>query len=475
LAIAGGVFVAYHKPNFIPKNGVNVTDDSSELNEQRMALDGTCEATEEMYKKTENKETEFKEADTVVENDAVETEDAVEEDKDENDVVTASPEEVSDDEECQDHHEKCEEWASIGECKTNPAYMLSKKGCRKSCLVCGTIEIDLGMEQSLGKGEMAEQIQQRLQAAKEYMLNDFGKDPKKKRLLSLCKNKHRNCALWAVQGECENNERYMKTNCAPVCHTCDQLDMSARCPIDVEKMPNAWKPGDVNRFFHNLTTFPEYQQYEPNVLSSPESTGGPWVVVLDNVMSQEEAQTIIDMGTKLGYEQSYAGGKLLADGTYERGYSNVRTSSNTWCEHECYKDPIIKGVIDRITNITQIPEENSEFLQLLKYQEGEFYKTHHDYLNFGLERQCGVRLMTVFLYLNEVEEGGGTEFPKLGLTVYPKRGRALIWPSVKDEDPDQPDPRTDHGALPVLKGVKYGANAWIHQRDFKNPFKRGCN
>jgi prolyl 4-hydroxylase len=64
--------------------------------------------------------------------------------------------------------------------------------------------------------------------------------------------------------------------------------------------------------------------------------------------------------------------------------------------------------------------------------------------------------MTVFLYLNEVEEGGGTEFPKLGLTVYPKRGRALIWPSVKDEDPDQPDPRTDHGALPVLKGVKYG-------------------
>jgi hypothetical protein len=150
LAIAGGVFVAYHKPNFIPKYGVNVTDDSSELNEQQMALmgsagdckkasDGTCEATEEMYKKTENKETEFKEADTVVENDAVQTDDAVEEDKDENDVVTASPEEVSDDEECQDHHEKCEEWASIGECKANPAYMLSKKGCRKSCLVCGTM------------------------------------------------------------------------------------------------------------------------------------------------------------------------------------------------------------------------------------------------------------------------------------------------------------------------------------------------
>lgn len=67
--------------------------------------------------------------------------------------------------------------------------------------------------------------------------------------------------------------------------------------------------------------------------------------------------------------------------------------------------------------------------------------------------------MTVFLYLNTVEEGGGTEFPDYDITVQPKRGRALIWPSVKDEAPDEDDPRTMHQALPVIKGVKYGANA----------------
>lgn len=65
--------------------------------------------------------------------------------------------------------------------------------------------------------------------------------------------------------------------------------------------------------------------------------------------------------------------------------------------------------------------------QLLKYDPGTFYKTHHDYLEHNLDRQCGVRLMTVFLYLNEVEEGGGTEFPRYNITVMPKRGRALIW------------------------------------------------
>ena len=59
-------------------------------------------------------------------------------------------------------------------------------------------------------------------------------------------------------------------------------------------------------------------------------------------------------------------------------------------------------------------------------------------------------------------------------TVEAKRGRALIWPSVLDNDPDKMDPLTKHQALPVIKGVKYGANSWIHQRDFKSPFKIGC-
>ena len=54
----------------------------------------------------------------------------------------------------------------------------------------------------------------------------------------------------------------------------------------------------------------------------------------------------------------------------------------------------------------------------------------------------------------------------------PKRGRALIWPSVLNENPHQKDPRTDHEAMPVIKGEKYGANAWQHIRDFKEPFRR---
>jgi len=58
--------------------------------------------------------------------------------------------------------------------------------------------------------------------------------------------------------------------------------------------------------------------------------------------------------------------------------------------------------------------------------------------------------------LNDVEEGGGTHFKKLDITIQPRRGRVVVWPSVQDDFPDRKDPRTNHEALPVKKGIKYG-------------------
>jgi prolyl 4-hydroxylase len=130
--------------------------------------------------------------------------------------------------------------------------------------------------------------------------------------------------------------------------------------------------------------------------------------------------------------------------------------------------------MERIENITGIPEANSENLQILQYEKSQFYQTHNDYIGYQKERPCGVRVLTFYFYLADVEEGGGTNFPKLNMTVQPKRGRAVLWPSVNDADPNTKDARSDHQALPVIKGVKYGANAWIHMRDFKTPNSKGC-
>lgn len=174
--------------------------------------------------------------------------------------------------------------------------------------------------------------------------------------------------------------------CAPVCGTCDQLDINTRCPIDLETMPNIWEPGDVNKFFTNLTTLPEYQQYGIKVLSRPDYLpgdtpetadylgNGPWAVLLENFITDEEADRLIELGALEGYERSSDVGKLKPDGTYDNHIGYGRTSHNSWCQTVCYEDPVAKRVIDRITNLTNIPEANSENLQMLRYEKGEYYQ-----------------------------------------------------------------------------------------------------
>ena len=64
----------------------------------------------------------------------------------------------------------------------------------------------------------------------------------------------------------------------------------------------------------------------------------------------------------------------------------------------------------------------------------------------------GPRILTVFFYLSDVDEGGKTTFPKLDISITPKKGRALLWPSTLDSDPAALDHRTVHAAEPVLAG-----------------------
>lgn len=83
-------------------------------------------------------------------------------------------------------------------------------------------------------------------------------------------------------------------------------------------------------------------------------------------------------------------------------------------------------------------------------------------------------MFTFFIYLSDVEEGGETRFPYLNISVHPKKGRALLWPSVKDAEPINMDTRTQHEARPVIRGTKYAGNFWLHQWDFRNPHATGC-
>lgn len=316
-----------------------------------------------------------------------------------------------------------------------------------------------GVGQKLHKDDasLARLVEERLPDSIEYM---------KKVRSDECLNKVPDCTLWAARGECEANAAYMTRNCAPACMSCDHVgDISERPP---QQAP-LWAPGDLNKFFEEVADNPDgrgeyYRRFKPRALSRPtrKSDGtsvpdgdhedGPWVVVLEDFLTDEEADRLVQVGHEQGYERSTIAIRPGHDGDLNEG----RTSGNTWCEEACMSDPTVAAVLERIATTTRTTTDHSEHLQILRYDPGAFYVQHHDLVPYQLELPCGPRAMTLFLYLSDVEEGGNTTFPLLGVSVEPKKGSAVLWPNVKNENPMEQDPRMEHEAEPVIKGVKYG-------------------
>ena len=56
-------------------------------------------------------------------------------------------------------------------------------------------------------------------------------------------------------------------------------------------------------------------------------------------------------------------------------------------------------------------------------------------------------------YLNDVSDGGETEFPYYNLKVTPEKGKTLIWPSEWTHA---------HRGCIVKKGPKYIITGWMH-------------
>ena len=312
------------------------------------------------------------------------------------------------------------------------------------------------------------------------------RDRKYKNVRKNCLNKDPECTLWATQDECNNNERFMKSMCAPACMSCDYLgDTSEDCIGLPESQGPLWKPGDLNTFFEEIVDGgirhdEFYRKFNPKALSRPikKSDGsiasgvekdGPWLVLFENFLTDAEADRLVQIGHNQGFQRST---KAIDQG--EGQVTEGRTSANTWCQYMCMEDVLVKQVLERIAHATKSTVNHSEHLQLLQYQTGQFYWGHDDFIPYQLDMPCGARIMTLFLYLNDVEEGGGTKFSELDITVQPKKGSALLWPNVLDEDPMEKDKRTFHEALPVIKGTKYGGNAWIHSEDFQTPFNLKC-
>lgn len=156
--------------------------------------------------------------------------------------------------------------------------------------------------------------------------------------------------------------------------------------------------------------------------------------------------------------------------------SEVRTSTGTFFQKGL--DPIISKIEKRIAQVTMVPVENQEGLQILRYVDGQKYEPHFDYFHDqqnARPENGGQRLLTVLMYLTTPEKGGETVFPngdrkvsgpewsqcaQKGLAVKPFKGDAVMFYSLKPDG--SLDSTSLHGSCPTEAGEKWSATKWIH-------------
>ncbi|KHN73657.1 Prolyl 4-hydroxylase subunit alpha-1 [Toxocara canis] len=113
--------------------------------------------------------------------------------------------------------------------------------------------------------------------------------------------------------------------------------------------------------------------------------------------------------------------------------------------------------------------------RIQNYGVGGHYDPHFDCArkeekNAFKELGTGNRIATILVYMTEPEIGGGTVFTEIKTSVACTKNAALFWYNLMRSG--EVDMRSRHAACPVLTGVKWVTNKWIHERG--QEWRRPC-
>ena len=150
---------------------------------------------------------------------------------------------------------------------------------------------------------------------------------------------------------------------------------------------------------------------------------------------------------------------------YHNGDDHFRTSSTSDMPNDL---PAAAHLADMISRLLGLPLENAEQMQAQRYEVGQEFKPHCDWFQPGSESyrkfcsESGQRTWTAMAYMNDVEGGGETTFPRLGVSQKPEQGTLLMWNNQTSEG--KVNPWTIHHAMPVTEGRKYVITLWFREK-----------
>ena len=145
----------------------------------------------------------------------------------------------------------------------------------------------------------------------------------------------------------------------------------------------------------------------------------------------------------------------------EKADTNLEIRNTLWYGIDPKTSSILEHAVAGCFREHVAPKYNCQFksyepVQFLGYPVGGHYKGHNDGEHFNYETRQWQRLMSrdvsFLFYLNDQYGGGELEFYDLGLTIKPKKGMMIAFPSYKE---------FAHKVHPVTWGHRYSLVCWV--------------
>lgn len=187
----------------------------------------------------------------------------------------------------------------------------------------------------------------------------------------------------------------------------------------------------------------------------------PNIVVLGGFLDEATCRDLIDLAHPRMKRSSVV--------HHAEGVRIDETRTSSGCHFRRGEMALVADIEQRIAELTGIPPENGEGLQVLHYLPGQHYVPHWDYFppespssaDIVRPELGGQRVATFIAYLNTVPLGGETEFPRAGVKVAAVQGNACFFSYCTADG--QLDPLTLHAGCAVIDGEKWIAVKWLRK------------
>jgi prolyl 4-hydroxylase len=223
-------------------------------------------------------------------------------------------------------------------------------------------------------------------------------------------------------------------------------------------------PLDLKRFGENCVETSPLPGKDPMKLRLLHTS--PPVLEIQNFLTQEECKAVQDVTVPRKDGESSKDALQVGSATFSALATSKRTSTSWFCHYAQMPTLLAKA-----NNMLGITIEQMEEPQIVRYRAGEEFSWHYDEIPATELENGGQRIATLLLYLNDVENGGGTIFKHLKssdgkqLTMKPRVGSALLFfPAFAD---GRADDRTLHKGEVVVDTTKWITQMWIHQRAYR--------